>query len=97
MNEAASDVKNIRARYDKFEKGVFEKKLQDTQYVVKDTNKLIGRIGEMTLRINSDLEKINTLIYGFAPQTKEQKNKLNQIQDILADAEYKMEKADTTL
>ena len=60
MNEAASDVKNIRARYDKFEKGVFEKKLQETQYVVKDTNKLIERIGEMTLRINSDLEKVNT-------------------------------------
>ena len=93
VKESTTDIKNIRTRYEKFEKAVFEKKIQETAFVVKDTNKLLDRINETTARINQDLEKVKTEIDGIAPQTKEQKHKLNQIQDILADAEFNMEKA----
>lgn len=54
--ESHDEAQIIRARYEKFEKSVFEKKLSETQYVIKDTDKLIEKIENQAEKIDLDLK-----------------------------------------
>ena len=95
--ESHDDGNIIRTRFEKFEKTVFEKKLSETSNLIKDTDKLIEKIENQAQRIEEDLVRVKKEIENFVPQNQEQRLKLNQIQNILYDADAKLERADSLL
>jgi len=91
VTENQSNMKLLKKQYEHFERALFDKKMVETKYVIKDTNQLIEKIEQQMGKITEELERGTAEIEKVVPYTKEQRQRLQQIKDDVVDVENRLE------
>ena len=77
INDNAQKVENLKNDFDQFERGMFEKKFNETQSIIVDIVKTLEKIQTKQEGIEDLIESAKNDLSFVIPQTKEQRKKLD--------------------
>mmetsp|Transcript_21886 Transcript_21886/g.33966 ORF Transcript_21886/g.33966 Transcript_21886/m.33966 type:complete len:258 (-) Transcript_21886:4579-5352(-) len=69
--ETSQNMKLLKKQYESFEKSLFDKKMVETKYVIKDTNQLIEKIKEQADKITAEVARAKDEIEQVVPYSKD--------------------------
>ena len=81
----------MKGKYENFEKTLFNKKFQETKYVIKDTALLVQKIQTQQDKLTSEAAKAREGLEMVTPQNQDQRAKLRKIFTDIQQVEKRVE------
>jgi hypothetical protein len=91
VKENANQIAALKNKYQAFEAALFTKQAEETRYVIKDTEDLVEKIEQQIENLKNLVEGAQDNLQKVLPQTKEQRQKYQKIQQDLVQVEQKIE------